>query len=276
MWLFGPARVEEALERIPRQVRRVLVRTGRLERRHQVLVQIARARGVPVQRVPNQDLERRAPGARHQGAAAEVSPVRWLELGEVLESEPRPTLFLLADRIEDPRNFGALVRTADGAGVDAVLVPRRGAAPPSPAAVSASAGAIARMRLVRVSGTAAALRVLKKAGFWTVGMTPHATAPWHAFDWTQPAAVVVGSEGRGLRAGVAKECDVRVSLPQRGAARSLNVSVAAGIVLYEAVRQRLESAGTPSRAAAARSRAEASASPFPSAAVGRPRDENGT
>ncbi len=248
LWVFGPARIEETLERIPRQVRRVLVRTGRLERRHQVLVQIARARGVPVQRVPNQDLDRRAAGGRHQGAAAEVSPVRWLTLGEVLEADPPPRLLLLADRVEDPRNFGALVRAADGAGVDAVLVPRRGAAPPSPAAVAASAGAIARVRLARVPGAAAALRALREAGFRTVGLTPRAATPWHAFDWTRAAVLVVGSEGRGLGAGVSKECDTLVSLPQLGAARSLNVSVAAGIVLYEAVRQR--GAGSPPAAAA--------------------------
>ncbi len=237
-WVFGPARVSEALERIPRQVRRVLLRTGRLERRHQILVQLARARGAPVQRVPNADLDRRTAGARHQGAAAEISPVRWRTLGEVLAAEPGPTLFVLADRIEDPRNFGALVRAADGAGADAVIVPRRGAAPPSPAAVAASSGAIAHARLVRVPGSAMALRALRQAGFWTVGLTPRAATPWHGFDWSQPAVLVVGSEGRGLRAGVSKECDVLLSLPQLGAARSLNVSVAAGIVLYEAVRQR--------------------------------------
>ncbi len=237
-WVFGPTRVTEALERIPRQVRRVLLRTGRLERRHQVLVQLARARGAPVQRVPNADLDRRLGGVRHQGVAAEVSPVRWRTLAEALAAEPKPTLFLLADGVEDPRNFGALVRVADGAGADAVIVPRRGAAPPSPAAVAASSGAIAHARLVRVPGSAMALRALRQAGFWAVGLTPRARIPWHEFDWSQPVVLVVGSEGRGLRAGVSKECDVLVSLPQLGAARSLNVSVAAGIALYEAVRQR--------------------------------------
>ena len=237
-WVFGPARVGETLQAIPHQIRRVLVRTGRLESRHQALLKIARARGAPLQRVSNGHLDRIAAGARHQGAACEVSPIRWLALGEVLAADPRPSLMLLLDRIEDPRNFGALVRAADGAGVDSVLVPRRGAAPPSPVAIAASAGALARARLVRVPGAATALRALKAQGYWTVGLTPRATTPWHDFDWTLPAVLAVGSEGRGLGAGVSKECEVLVSLPQLGSVRSLNVSVAAGIVLYEAVRQR--------------------------------------
>lgn len=236
--VFGPARVEEALRTIPSRIRRVILRTGRLERRHQVVLQLARIRGIPVQRVPNQYLERLAVGARHQGAAAEISAVRWRSLAEVIGVDPKPRLLLLADRVEDPRNFGALVRAADGAGADAVLVPRRGAAPPSPAAISASAGALVRATLVRVPGAAAALRALREAGYWTVGLTPRAETPWYAFDWTQPSVLVVGSEGRGLRAGVAKECEATLSLPQLGAVRSLNVAVAAGIVLYEAVRQR--------------------------------------
>lgn len=241
-WVFGPARVEETLQGIPNQVRRVLVRTGRLESRHQALLKIARARGVPLQRVPNQYLDRISAGTRHQGAACEVSPIAWLALGEVLSMDPKPSRLLLLDRIEDPRNFGALVRAADGAGVDAVLVPKRGAAPPSPVAIAASAGAIARARLVRIPGAASALRALRTHGYWTVGLTPRGSVPWYEFDWTQPTVLVVGSEGRGLAAGVSKECEVLVSLPQLGSVRSLNVSVAAGVVLYEMVRQR---AGRP-------------------------------
>lgn len=266
-WVFGPARVAETLQTIPEQVRRVLLRTGRLEPRHQALLKISRARGVPVHRFPNDRLDRlaarlageaprgaAAPSLRHQGAAAEVSPVRWGTLPDLLASDPPPDLLLLLDRIEDPRNFGALVRTADGAGVDAVLVPRRGAAPPSPAAVAASAGSLASARLVRVSGAGAALLALRRAGFWTVGLTPKGTAPWHEFDWTQPVALVVGSEGRGLRPGVSARCDLLLSLPQAGSARSLNVSVAAGIALYEAVRQRAAGSGDPGRSATARER----------------------
>lgn len=237
-WVFGPARVEETLQATPHQVRRVLVRQGPLPSRHLALLKIARARGAPLQRVPNRQLDRIAAGARHRGAACEVSPLEWFALGDVLATDPKPTLLLLLDRIEDPRNFGALVRAADGAGVDTVLVPRRGAAPPSAAAIAASAGALARTRLVRVPGAATALRALKTRGYWTVGLTPRATTRWDEFDWNLPAVLAVGSEGRGLGAGVSKECDVLVSLPQLGSVRSLNVSVAAGIVLYEAVRQR--------------------------------------
>ena len=237
-WIFGPARLTETLEAIPKQVRRVLVRTGRLERRHQTLLKAARARGVPVQRVPNRALDRIAAGVRHQGAAAEVSPVRWGSLGEILVPEDRPDLLLLLDGIQDPRNFGALVRTADGAGVGAVLVPGRRAAPPSAAAMAASAGTLVRVRLVRIPGSANGLRALGAAGYRRVGLAPRAARPWHAFDWRRPTVLAVGSEGRGLGSAAARECDALLSLPQLGSGRSLNVSVAAGIVLYEAVRQR--------------------------------------
>ncbi len=241
------------MQTIPEQVRRVILRTGRLEARHRALLKIARARGVRLTRAPNEELERLAAaagGARHQGAACETSPVRWRSLPEVLAADPPPDLLLVLDRIEDPRNFGALVRTADGAGVDAVLAPRRGAAPPSAAAVAASSGALAAARLVRVPGAASALLALRQAGFWTVGLSPKGSARWHEFDWTQRVALVVGGEGRGLRPGVSKRCDALLSLPQRGTARSLNVSVAAGIALYEALRQRGERKGRAPGAAA--------------------------
>ena len=252
-WIFGPSRVAETLQTIPEQVRRVVVRTGRLEARHQALLKIARARGVRLTRAPNEELERLAAavgGARHQGAACETSPVRWRSLSEILAADPPPDLLLVLDRIEDPRNFGALVRTADGAGVDAVLAPRRGAAPPSAAAVAASSGALAAARLVRVPGTASALLALRQAGFWTVGLSPKGSARWHEFDWTQRIALVVGAEGRGLRPGVSRRCDALLSLPQHGTARSLNVSVAAGVALYEALRQRGERKGRSAGAAA--------------------------
>lgn len=254
-WIFGPSRVAETLQAIPEQVRRVILRTGRLEARHQAVLKIARARGVRLNRAPNEELERLAAaagGARHQGAACETSPVRWRSLSEILAADPPLDLLLVLDRIEDPRNFGALVRTADGAGVDAVLAPRRGAAPPSAAAVAASSGALAAARLVRVPGTASALLALRQAGFWTVGLSPKGSARWHEFDWTQRVALVVGAEGRGLRPGVSERCDALLSLPQHGAARSLNVSVAAGIALYEALRQRGEAKPRSGAAAAPR------------------------
>ena len=246
--MFGPARLAETLEAIPAQVRRVLVRTGRLERRHQALLKIARARGVTVQRAPNRALDRLAAGARHQGAAGEISPIPWLRLPDLLALDPPPDLLLLLDGVEDPRNFGALVRTADGAGVASVLVPARGAAPPSAVAMAASSGTLARMRLVRVRSARSALRVLGPAGLLRVGLSPRARRPWHAHDWTRPTVLVVGAEGRGLGAAVTRECDALLSLPQLGSGRSLNVSVAAGIVLYEAVRQRMLAARRPSPA----------------------------
>jgi 23S rRNA (guanosine2251-2'-O)-methyltransferase len=234
--LHGFHAVREALEAAPARVRKVILGEGKLDHRGSEIAALARARGVPVYREPKERLARF--GERHHGVVAELAAVEWHDLGELLGAAPKPELFLALDQVEDPRNFGAVTRVADGAGVHAIVVPERRSAPPSDAAVSASAGALFHTPLARVTNLADGLSLMKQHGLWIVGLEPKAPSPWYSFDFTSPVAVVVGSEGKGLRPRVASICDALVSLPQRGSVSSLNLSVAAGIVLYEAVRQR--------------------------------------
>lgn len=228
--------VREALSGRPDRVRRLVVASGRLDRRLAELVALARSSGVPVHREPRSVFGKR--DGPHQGVIAELTDFRWRDLDALLDDAPVPALCLVLDRVEDPRNFGAVVRVADGAGVHAIVVPERGTAPPSEVAISASAGALLNAPCARVTNVADCLEGLKARGLWTVGLSPEARDPWYRFDFTSPVAVVVGSEGRGLRRRVAATVDALVSLPQAGQVASLNLSVAAGIVLYEAVRQR--------------------------------------
>ena len=219
-------------------MRKVVISEGRLDARAREIVELARAAGVPVYREPARVFRRLAPTGHHQGVVAEMAALRWWDLDDLLSGTPEPALLLALDRLEDPRNLGAVARTADGAGVYGILVPQRGSAPPSQAAVAASAGALLHTRLARVTNLTSALKRLKERGIWVVGLAPEGAIPWYRFDYTVPLVLVLGSEGKGLRPLVSKTCDELVSLPQLGSVSSLNLSVAAGVVLYEAVRQR--------------------------------------
>lgn len=234
----GLQAVREALRASPERVRKVVLSEGRLDARGREILTLAREQGVPVYREKPRVLERLASGGHHQGVVAELTALRWWDLEELVGKASDPALFVAIDRLEDPRNLGAIARAADGAGVSGIVLPKRGVAPPSAAAISASAGALLHARLARVTNLAVSLEQLKKKGLWVVGLAPEGSLPWYRFDYTVPLVLVLGSEGKGLRPLVARTCDALVSLPQRGQVDSLNVSVAAGVVLYEAVRQR--------------------------------------
>jgi 23S rRNA (guanosine2251-2'-O)-methyltransferase len=229
--------VREALEAAPRRIRKIVLAEGKLDPRTREIVDLARTHGIPVYREPRERLGRF--GGQHQGVVAELTGFEWRELDSLLAEASKPEFFLALDQIEDPRNLGAVLRTADGAGVHGIVVPERRTAPPSEAAASASAGALFHAPMARVTNLSDALTLLKERGLWVVGLSPEAPNPWFSFDFKSPVALVVGSEGKGLRPRVASHCDALVSLPQRGKVQSLNVSVAAGIVLYEVVRQRM-------------------------------------
>ena len=235
--IHGFHAVREALEASPRRIRKIVLAEGKLDSRIREIADLARTHGIPVYREPRERLGRF--GGHHQGVVAELTGLEWRELDDLLAEAPKPEFFLALDQIEDPRNLGAVLRTADGAGVHGVVVPERRTAPPSEAAASASAGALFHVPMARVTNLSDALALLKERGLWVVGLAPEAQKPWFSFDFKAPVALVIGSEGRGLRPRVASHCDVLVSLPQRGKVESLNVSVAAGIVLYEVVRQRM-------------------------------------
>lgn len=223
--------VREALRAGPRRIRKIVIAEGSLDARQREIAALARDGGIPVYREPRDRV-----GA--QGVMAELVAFEWSDFDALLEEAAAPAFFLALDRVEDPRNFGAVVRAADGAGVDGIVVPERKTAPPSEVATAASAGALHHARIARVRNLSDALNAMKKSGIWSVGLSPDSKQRWYEFDFTEPVVVVLGSEGRGLRTRVAATCDTLVSLPQRGRVESLNLSVAAGVVLYEVVRQR--------------------------------------
>ncbi len=190
-----------------------------------------------VAEIPSQQFDRLAPGAVHQGVIAETRPRQFAGLKEVLGTAP--TLLVGLDSILDPQNLGAILRSAEAAGADAVIVPEHRSAPISAAAAKASAGATEHLKLVRVAGLASAIADIKRAQIWTVVLdTDGELLPWE-FDFTQPVCIVVGGEGAGVHRLVKERANARVRLPMAGRVASLNVSAAAAVVLYEAAAQRL-------------------------------------
>jgi 23S rRNA (guanosine2251-2'-O)-methyltransferase len=242
MIIYGINPVLEALR--AGRVRRVRV-GPRGDTRIDETLALARKRGVPIERVDTEAIERAARGGVHQGVVAEVDAPRDYSIEElVAAAAPEPALLLVLDGIEDPHNVGAIIRTADAAGAHGVVRQARHAASLDGIAAKASAGAVAHVRLATVVNVARAIEELKTAGVWTVGLAGDAPEPYDVIDFKVPTAFVLGAEGRGLRRLVRERCDRLVSIPMRGSVGSLNVSAAAAIVLYEAIRQRR--AGLPS------------------------------
>jgi 23S rRNA (guanosine2251-2'-O)-methyltransferase len=236
MMIYGLHAVLEAVR--AGRVRRLQI-GARADRRIEDVVAAARSRGIPVERVDERALERAAGARAHQGVVAELTPARDVSLEDVVAAaSPGSPLLLVLDGIEDPHNLGAILRTADAAGCHGVVRQARHAAPLEGAAMKASAGAAAHVRVVTVVNIARALQELHAAGVWTVGLAGEAPERYHDVDLTLPTALVVGAEGAGLRRLVRERCDRVVSIPMQGAVASLNASVAAGIVLFEALRQR--------------------------------------
>jgi 23S rRNA (guanosine2251-2'-O)-methyltransferase len=206
------------------------------------LVRLAEERGVPIRRVSPDELDRASAGgpgkARHQGAVADVRAAASVSVEDLVVQAAGAPLIVVLDGIEDPHNLGAILRTVDAAGADGLVRQSRHAAPLGGAASAASAGAVAHVKIAEVVNVARALEALKDAGVWTVGFVGDAPKRYDEVDLTLPTALVVGAEGPGLRRLVRERCDWLVSIPMHGHVGSLNVSVATGIALFEAVRQR--------------------------------------
>lgn len=211
---------------------------GRADGRVTEIVRLAESKGVPVRKVDAAELDRLAGGERHQGVLATIgdAPRRWT-IEQVVAIEAQPLLVVL-DGVEDPHNVGAILRTADAVGATGVIRQERHAAALGPAAARASAGALAHVRIVDVVNVVRAIEELKSRGVWVVGLDAEGAQPYDRIDFRPPTAVVVGAEGEGLRRLVREHCDFIAALPMRGHVSSLNVSVATGVVLYEALRQR--------------------------------------
>ena len=238
---FGIHAVRVMLSCSPRRVRRVLVMSGREAGRLAELKDLAQRAGVPVASADEALLDRLADGGRHQGVVAEIAPRAGdpeTLLEEALEAARGPPLLLVLDGVQDPHNLGACLRSADAAGVAAVIAPRDRAAGLTPVARKVAAGAAETVPFVAVVNLARTLRELKQRGLWLVGTDDSADKTLYEADLTGPLVIVMGSEGEGMRRLTRECCDQLVSIPMAGAVESLNVSVATGVALFEAVRQR--------------------------------------
>jgi 23S rRNA (guanosine2251-2'-O)-methyltransferase len=209
--------------------------------RVQQLLQLAERAGIPVTRVDAAELEALARGGVHQGVVAEVRASREHSVADLVRGSKGPPLLVLLDGIEDPHNVGAIVRSVDGCGGGGVIRQTRRAAALDSVAVKASAGALMHVPIADVVNIARAIEELKELGVWTVGLAGDAPQTYDTVDLTLPTAIVLGAEGIGLRRLVRERCDIVVSIPMQGHVESLNVSVAAGVMLFEAARQRRSS-----------------------------------
>ncbi|MGH7820490.1 MAG: 23S rRNA (guanosine(2251)-2'-O)-methyltransferase RlmB [Candidatus Binatia bacterium] len=238
--LYGAHPILEQIRRAPASVRRVFVAPGAGGKAADV-AKAATLAGIEVVREDPGRLRDVPRGAAHQGVAAFISAYSYADFDELVARKP-PCL-LLADQVTDPRNLGALMRSAEAAGAGGLILPRDRSAGVNPVAAKAAAGAV--LPVTRVTNVARALEELKRAGYWAIGLD--ASAPQSVFDFTFPelSTLVVGSEGRGLRPLTRANCDSLVSIPMLGQVESLNVSVATAIALYERVRQARTTRGWP-------------------------------
>ncbi len=211
---------------------------GKINDRIRQLVDLAGEQGVRVRRVPPDALDRESNRGVHQGVVADIADVESRSVDDLVRGARGVPLIVVLDGIEDPHNLGAILRTADAAGVDGVVIQSRRSAALGGATAKASAGAVAHVRIAEVVNIARAIEELKTLGVWTVGLAGDAPTAYDAIDFTVPTALVLGAEGTGLRRLVRERCDHLAAIPMQGHVGSLNVSVAAGITLFEAVRQR--------------------------------------
>lgn len=236
-WLTGFHAVEEALS-AGRALDRILIAKGRHGERLEAVVQLAKTKGVPVRFEDRLQIDRLVGTREHQGVAALGAAKPAVGLDDLLASRVSHGLLVLLDGVEDPHNLGAIVRTALAAGATGIVIPERRAAGLTDTVERASAGALAYLPIARVTNLVRAMEEMKEAGFWLVGLDEHADKSYTEVNLTDSVGIVLGSEGEGLHELTRKRCDFLVSLPTAGPVRSLNVSVAAGVVLFEVVRQR--------------------------------------
>jgi len=242
--LIGIHAVESALSNAAGQVTALIVAEESHNPRVKSLVELARKAGMRVSIEPRALLERRCEGERHQDIIAEFRADNLLgekDLDGVLDAISGPPLVLVLDGVQDPHNLGACLRTAEAAGVHLVILPKDRSAPLTPVARRSASGAAEVLPLLMATNLARVLRRLKEKGIWLVGTSDQAKVGLYQSDLSGPLALVMGSEGKGMRRLTAELCDFQVSIPMSGSVSSLNVSVATGVCLFEMVRQRIVS-----------------------------------
>lgn len=239
--IFGLHAVRTLLQQRPDRAALLILQKGREDARVNELVKLAEARSIKMEWRDGRELDRLAGDERHQGACLQIRSVGALgegALDELLDSAAAPPLLLVLDGVQDPHNLGACLRTADAVGVTAVIVPKDRAAGLSATVRKVASGAAETVPLIQVTNLARTLRWLKEREVWIVGTDDQAPHSLYASKLSGPLAIVLGAEGTGLRRLTRENCDALVSIPMRGVVESLNVSVATGVLLYEALRQR--------------------------------------
>lgn len=240
-FIFGWHAVEAVLKREPERLQQVWIQTGREDRRVKTVTDALNELGVRWQVVHRKELDQRVAGV-HQGVVAAVSESReWSEddLLAMLAGSDKPPFLLILDGVTDPHNLGACLRTADAVGVQAVVVPKDKSASLSPTVRKVACGAAETVPLVRVTNLARFMRTIRDDGVWLIGTAGEAGSTLYQADFTGPVALVMGAEGKGMRRLTREHCDLLINIPMLGHVDSLNVSVATGVCLYEALRQRL-------------------------------------
>jgi len=237
--VYGRNAVAELLKANPDRIAKIYFQFNTAEKRILELFIKAKQHQISIGKASNQKLGDLAKTNKHQGVVALISDVQMVELDDLLQNESlKSFFFILPDNLEDPHNLGAIIRTAECAGVTAILLPKENAIPINSTVHKTSAGAVSHARLCRVGNVAQTIERLKKQGIWVVGTDAKAKKNYTEFDFTVNTCIVIGSEGKGIRDLVKKSCDELISIPLLGKTSSLNASVSAAIVMYEVVRQR--------------------------------------
>lgn len=242
--IYGVNAVEEALRAGKRQFESITILESARPDRLKRILDLAKSNGVPIHRVPRLELDRALTDAKHQGVVARIAAARYASSEDLIDSlvarigTDYPPLAVGLDGIEDPRNMGSIVRTAECAGVHGIFIPERRATGLTEVVAKVAAGALEYVPVARVTNLVRLIEQLKERNIWVVGAAADAPQVYTEWDWTLPVAVFFGNEGRGLHRLVSERCDALVKIPVKGQIESLNVAVAAGVLLYEAQRQR--------------------------------------
>ncbi len=245
-FVSGRKPVVDMLQSDPSRVAKIFIAKGISQSFSGKVRALAREHGIPVQNVPVVRLEKTVPGVNHQGVVLQLSSVGYTDVHDILTLsgamrddviKEKPVIVLL-DRIQDPYNFGAIIRTATASGARGVIVPERYAAPLSAAAIKASAGAAMRIPIGRTPNLLQVIEEMKERGYWIVGADGTADTTIWEMDWDRPLGIVIGNEEKGLRPLISRACDYRIRIPLSGPVESLNASVAAGLILFAALRSR--------------------------------------
>jgi 23S rRNA (guanosine2251-2'-O)-methyltransferase len=247
-YVYGRRAVLEALRSSAERVNKLFIAEGTRGRTITEIRELARQKKIVTNTLPRRGLERYVPGGDHQGVIVSVAPVDYADADDLIRPyhAGKPALLLLLDEITDPQNLGAILRSADAVGADGVIIPRRRSVGLTPVVAKHSAGASRYVRVARVTNIATTIDYLKENGIQTVGMAGDADGTLYEVDLTLPTGIVIGSEGAGLRPLVRRKCDLTARIPMHGKIASLNASVAAAVVLYEALRQRLDASSARS------------------------------